>query len=177
MAVIPSLRVNGVNVLIESTAFRASDGSAAAPSISFSNFSGTGWSAASGALYGSVGGTREFGIFADQLQVRSGATLTWGSGAVGGGSDVSVSRDGADTLALRRSTNAQRLNIGQGDTALAAGRLAMGRDAAAAFAPGAGYGMLRWETGTNAGSLKLVAYSGASTTGVTVIDNVGSGNA
>jgi len=43
-------------------------------------------------------------------------------------------------------------------------------------APGRGRGMLRWEAGTNAGTLKLVAYAGTSTTGVTVVDNVGSGN-
>lgn len=43
-------------------------------------------------------------------------------------------------------------------------------------APGAGIGMLRFENGTNAGTLKLVAYSGTSTTGVTVTDNIGAGN-
>ena len=42
--------------------------------------------------------------------------------------------------------------------------------------PGVDLGVLRWESGTNAGTLKLVAYAGTSTTGVTVIDNVGSGN-
>ena len=42
--------------------------------------------------------------------------------------------------------------------------------------PGVDVGVLRWESGTNAGTLKLVAYAGTSTTGVTVIDNVGSGN-
>ncbi len=45
-----------------------------------------------------------------------------------------------------------------------------------AAAPGAGKGMLRWEPGTNAGTLKLVAYSGTSIAGVTIVDNVGSGN-
>jgi hypothetical protein len=43
-------------------------------------------------------------------------------------------------------------------------------------APGAGYGLLRWEAGTNAGTLKLVAYSGTSTTGTVIVDNVGGGN-
>jgi hypothetical protein len=42
--------------------------------------------------------------------------------------------------------------------------------------PGVDVGVLRWESGTNAGTLKLVAYAGTSTTGVTIIDNVGSGN-
>jgi len=43
-------------------------------------------------------------------------------------------------------------------------------------APGAEMGFLRWEAGTNAGTLKLVAYAGTSTTGVTVTDNIGAGN-
>jgi hypothetical protein len=45
-----------------------------------------------------------------------------------------------------------------------------------ASAPGAGFGLIRWEAGTTGGTLKLVAYSGTSTTGVTIVDNVGSGN-
>ena len=42
-------------------------------------------------------------------------------------------------------------------------------------APGAGYGMLRWEAGTGANTAKLVAYAGTSTTGTTIVDNVGGG--
>lgn len=55
--------------------------------------------------------------------------------------------------------------------------LAITRSATAlSTAPGANVAVLRWETGTNAGTLKLVAYAGTSTTGVTVVDNVGTGN-
>ncbi len=43
-------------------------------------------------------------------------------------------------------------------------------------APAAGYMLLRVLPGTNAGTLKLTAYAGTSTTGATVIDNVGAGN-
>lgn len=50
------------------------------------------------------------------------------------------------------------------------------RSTTAVTAPGSGIGLLRWENGTNAGTLKLVGYSGTSTTGVTIIDNVGAGN-
>lgn len=52
----------------------------------------------------------------------------------------------------------------------------IGRSTTAVTAPGADIGLLRWENGTNAGTLKLVGYSGTSTTGVTVVDNVGAGN-
>ena len=44
------------------------------------------------------------------------------------------------------------------------------------IAPGANVAVLRWQAGTNAGTLKLVAFAGTSTTGVTVVDNVGAGN-
>lgn len=45
-----------------------------------------------------------------------------------------------------------------------------------AVAPGAGFAQLRVEAGTNAGTLKIVAYAGTSATGVTVVDNIGAGN-
>ena len=56
------------------------------------------------------------------------------------------------------------------------GEIFQTKSTSTAVAPGDGLGMLRWEVGTNAGTLKLVAYSGTSTTGVTIVDNVGSGN-
>ena len=55
--------------------------------------------------------------------------------------------------------------------------LAISRSATAlSTAPGANVAVLRWQSGTNAGTLKLVAFAGTSTTGVTVVDNVGTGN-
>ena len=65
-----------------------------------------------------------------------------------------------------------KLHIG-GDNAR---QLSIDKSTVAVTAPGAGVGMLRWEAGTNAGTLKLVAYAGTSTTGTTVVDNVGAGN-
>jgi hypothetical protein len=43
------------------------------------------------------------------------------------------------------------------------------------FAPGAGFGELMWVAGSNAGTCKLVALAGTSTTPTTIVDNVGSG--
>lgn len=43
-------------------------------------------------------------------------------------------------------------------------------------APGAGKLTLRVEQGTNAGTLKIVAYAGTSTTGVVIANNIGAGN-
>ena len=54
--------------------------------------------------------------------------------------------------------------------------LRMDKSTVGVAAPGAGVGQLRFEAGTGAGTLKLVAYAGTSTTGVTIIDNVGAGN-
>jgi len=51
----------------------------------------------------------------------------------------------------------------------------MKKQTVAVSAPGAGYATLRWEVGTGAGTAKLVAYAGTSTTGVTIVDNVGGG--
>ena len=42
-------------------------------------------------------------------------------------------------------------------------------------APGAGYGVWRFEPGTNAGTAKIVAYAGTSTAGTVIQDNIGAG--
>jgi len=44
---------------------------------------------------------------------------------------------------------------------------------ASASAPGAAGGKIEWRCGTNAGTIKIVAYGGTSSTGVTVLDNIG----
>jgi hypothetical protein len=77
-----------------------------------------------------------------------------GNGSIGNatGTGVTVQGDNQHPLAISRS-----------GTALST-------------APGANVGVLRWQSGTNAGTLKLVAFAGTSTTGVTVVDNVGAGN-
>ena len=65
-----------------------------------------------------------------------------------------------------------KIHIG-GDNAIP---FAMQKSTVAVSAPGAGIGTLRWEPGTNPGTLKLVAYAGTSTTGTVIVDNVGGGN-
>ena len=42
-------------------------------------------------------------------------------------------------------------------------------------APGAGFAKIEWVAGTNAGTCKLIAYAGTSTTPTTIVDNVGGG--
>jgi hypothetical protein len=151
-------------------------GLVSAPSITFLGDTDTGWwSPAAGVISLACDAVERLRI-ATNFRMPNDMGIAWSSNADVLNSDTWLLRDAANTLAQRNGTNGQRLNLGQGNTALAAGRLAMGRDASAAFAPGAGYGMLRWETGTNANTLKLVAYSGTSTVGTTVIDNVGGGN-
>lgn len=155
------------------------DGSVSSPSITFVNDTDTGIYRETTNILGFTagGGIGSVAVDSSGLKILDTFRIGWTNAAsLGNPIDLSLFRDAANVLAQRNGINAQRFNIGQGNTALAAGRLAMGRDASAAFAPGAGYGMLRWETGTNAGSLKLVVYSGTSTVGVTVIDNIGSGN-
>jgi hypothetical protein len=55
------------------------------------------------------------------------------------------------------------------------GELGMGKITASGVAPGAPGAKLAIVCGTNAGSAKLIAYAGTSTTPTTVVDNIGSG--
>jgi hypothetical protein len=55
------------------------------------------------------------------------------------------------------------------------GELAGTKISASGTAPGAGYAKMEWVAGTNAGTCKLIAYAGTSTTPTTIIDNVGGG--
>lgn len=54
--------------------------------------------------------------------------------------------------------------------------LAMTRSTVAPVAPGANIGVLRFKSGTTAGTLKLVVLAGSSATEFTVLDNIGTGN-
>lgn len=58
---------------------------------------------------------------------------------------------------------------------VSAGELAFDKGSASGTAPGAGFLKLGVVCGTNAGTAKIIAYAGTSTTPVTVVDNVGSG--
>lgn len=73
----------------------APDGTAAAPAYSFANFTNKGWySSASDQMALSIAGTRAF--------IFDASTIYFGSA-----SDVSISRDDTNVLALRNGTNAQ----------------------------------------------------------------------
>ena len=56
-----------------------------------------------------------------------------------------------------------------------AGDLILKKETDAGAAPGAGYCTIKVVAGTNAGSGKLIAYCGTSTTPVTIADNIGGG--
>lgn len=158
------------------------NGTAAAPSMAFSNFPGLGFFSFQGGneVGFSLNGSAATNIiFGTGIKIAAGSSLSFGDNADLdlASLDTIIARDNAaNTLAMRNGTALQTLVLGQGNAALAGGQIKAGRDASAVVAPGAGLGMLRWEAGTNAGTLKLVAYSGTSTTGVTIVDNVGAGN-
>lgn len=67
------------------------------------------------------------------------------------------------------------MTIGATNLTTNAGALGMTTVTAAASAPGAAGGKIEVRCGTGAGTLKIVAYGGTSSTGTTVIDNVGAG--
>jgi len=86
--------------------------------------------------------------------------------------DTVMAIDSTGNVGIGTAAPAAKLHI-DGDNAR---QLSIDKSTVAVTAPGAGVGMLRWEAGTNAGTLKLVAYAGTSITGTTVVDNVGAGN-
>lgn len=51
----------------------------------------------------------------------------------------------------------------------------MGKTTAGNTAPGAGTGVIRFEAGTTAGTMKIAAYAGTSNVGVVLADNIGAG--
>lgn len=67
------------------------------------------------------------------------------------------------------------LTLGNAPATVSAGEVAMPKITSPGTAPGAGFGKMEWVAGTNAGTCKLIAYAGTSTTPVTIVDNVGSG--
>jgi hypothetical protein len=86
----------------------------------------------------------------------------------------------ANVLTLKGGTQfaafAQAVSIGSSTPAAGqGGDLGQIKETDAAAAPGAGYAVLKWVAGTNAGSCKLISYAGTSATPSTVIDNVGTG--
>lgn len=75
-----------------------------------------------------------------------------------------------DVRALRTVTSGTQ-TLGN----LASGAFASAKVTAPGLAPGAGIAALYWVAGTTAGTAKLIAYAGTSTTPVTLMDNVGAG--
>lgn len=93
-----------------------------------------------------------------------------------------IGSDGTVTLGAARGSESFRV-ITAGPAVVGAnfaatgslGELAFTKIAASGSAPGAAGGKIEFVCGTNAGSLKIIAYGGTSTTPVTVTDNIGSG--
>lgn len=73
-------------------------------------------------------------------------------------------------------TAAGTITVGSGTPAtLSTGEQAMAKITASGTAPGVGFMKFEATAGTNAGTCKIIAYAGTSTTPVTVVDNVGTG--
>jgi hypothetical protein len=68
------------------------------------------------------------------------------------------------------------LQVGQATAlSMTSGEVGFAKIAASGSAPGAAGAKEAWVCGTNAGSVKKIAYAGTSATPVTIVDNVGSG--
>lgn len=70
---------------------------------------------------------------------------------------------------------ASKLSIGATGATASAGELVLAKETASGTAPTAAFLKIEAVAGTNAGSCKIIAYAGTSTTPVTVADNIGSG--
>lgn len=96
------------------------------------------------------------------------------SGALG--SSVLTLPIATDTLVGKATTDAfTNKTIGGTSVTLSSGELGFTKITATAQAPGASGGKIEMVCGTNAGSVKIIAYGGTSTTPVTITDNIGSG--
>lgn len=93
--------------------------------------------------------------------------------------NICLGTGGAGSSACAASvTNGGGLVLSAGSSSsnvATAGMVAQAKITDPGTAPGAGFAKSFWVTGTNAGTCKLVAYAGTSTTPVTIIDNVGAG--
>lgn len=90
--------------------FLGGDGSAAAPSYSFTNFATAGMYAFAGGVGLSYGGLRA-SITALGVVINSGQLLGWAPGGAGSPADAILTRDAADTIAQRNGANAQAFRV------------------------------------------------------------------
>jgi len=88
------------------------------------------------------------------------AKTQWQCGGMTAGSGMTVAGGSFQVGSLASSTTSD-------------GEQAMAKITASGTAPGAGFLKFEAVTGTNAGTCKIIAYAGTSTTPVTIVDNVG----
>ena len=109
-----------------------------------------------------------------------GVLVGWmGINGAAGGAMLDITNDGGSPQVRLNAGNVggicmfmvNNVEVGRFD----ANGLGISKVTAAAVAPGAGFAKLAFVAGTTAGTGKLVAYCGTSTTPVTIVDNIGAG--
>ena len=119
-----------------------------------------------GLLLDSANGVLNWGTVSSFTKDAGISRLAAGSVGIGNGTQGDVSG----------SIQAAKHQVGSGTAlTLAAGELGFNKITASGSAAGASGGKMELVCGTNAGSAKLIAYAGTSTTPVTILDNIGSG--
>lgn len=96
------------------TWFRGGNGTAAAPTFSFTNFSNTGFYEATQAGAPSIAWTSAgttYGTLGVGIALNSGVQINWTNGAVPGSVDLSIGRDAANILYVKNGTNAQTFRV------------------------------------------------------------------
>jgi hypothetical protein len=98
-------------VVTTTTAFRAADGSAGAPSLSFASTTNLGWfRSSSTGMDGSAGGFARTRVSTAGLVSAESISISSASGTLGAPT-VTLNYDADDTLAQRRGTNTQTLRL------------------------------------------------------------------
>lgn len=157
----------------------------------------TGAFTVAGNAYANITQTATGTVYYAEPQGNYGSQLTVGKTGQGGRVDFRRGQDGAATawigmsgatlphveIANTSGTSNIRLNATLANVFMISGTEvsrvdAMGHTIARASgntAPGAGFARLAFVNGTTAGTAKLVAYAGTSTTPTTILDNIGTG--
>lgn len=110
----------------------------------------------------------KFRVAGASAAVTGGLVVTPGTGATGGAA-LSIQGGGTGGVII----NAPMTIGGATGATASTGEMAFTKIAAVGTAPGGGFLKMEAVTGTNAGTCKIIAYAGTSTTPVTIVDNVG----
>lgn len=122
------------------------------------------------------GFSSKISIISGLFRLDSATSVVWTPSNSEASADAGIARAGIGIMKVTDGGGGDgALQIGATALTLAANEFGLHKITASGSAPGASGGKLALVCGTNAGTAKLIAYAGTSTTPVTILDNIGSG--